>query len=168
MGSWAGGCFAPHSSAMQDERTRELLSLACLCWLIYLCIYILPATLEIQIFVAGLTGPLQSVAHTSKNGFSAFFVDRKSSFYLVFEHIQGRTAYRAPPKHRTKTPPTRFRLLQNLQNLHFTMCSSTSRTCTPLKHRTKTSPRPQNDRFWCLRNRLYRGGPLPRPKHGSF
>ena len=105
-----------------------------------------------------LSGHLESAAHTSKNGFSAFFVDRKSSFYDVFEHIQGRTAYRSTPFLRRKWPPTRFRLLQNLQNLHFPMCLSTSRTCTPLKHRTKTPPRPQNDRFWCLRNRFYRGG----------
>ena len=32
-----------------------------------------------------------------------------------------------PPFLRTKTPPTRHRLLQSLQDLHFTMCLSTFR-----------------------------------------
>ena len=87
-------------------------------------------------------------------------------FTTCLSTFRGGPLYGPPPKLRTKTPPTRFRLLQNLQNLHFTMCLSTSRTCTPLKHRTKTPPRPQNDRFWCFRNRLYRGGPHARPKKG--
>ena len=96
---------------------------------------------------------------------SRFFASKIFILPCVLAH-SGSDRYRPPPKLRTKTPPTRFRLLQNLQNLHFTMCLSTFRTCTPPKHRTKTPPRRKNDRFWCLRNRLYRGGPHASPKKG--
>ena len=91
----------------------------------------------------------------------------------MFEHFQGPTAYHSPPFLRRKTPPTRFRLLQNLQNLYFTMCLSTFRgwrgSCTLHffeRNGTRVDFHFKESWFWAPSKSALQGGTLAEAEKG--
>ena len=90
----------------------------------------------------------------------------------MFEHIQGRAAYRHPPFLRRKWPPTRFWLLQNLQNLHFTVCLSTFRGWRGTHHFFERNGLRVDFHFkksyWTPPKSALQGGTLAEEKKGLF